>query len=304
MSWRQIPTGNWSRDIVSNHSTNNHSLETSHSDSCFDTDDHVPSTMSPMSSHSLLFPFEDNEALMKMSIEGRSPNVRHVARTHRVNLDWFFQRISLDPAISVRYVNTSEQMADVLTKGSSTVVRWHSSVHFIQKNRLAAILSSQTLEETKPFCQSKRKRYDSKFTSERSVPNEKQNLSQAQDHERPSAKNNLELISSKAATTKALSRVMLRVPSGSKKRIFSNVLRRVTFCSNRTKKSGKKSQISSGPVLERKNLKNDHATELIRAKCSMAWFSAIFNHGKKPKVLNSRNTRKFGPGTVQHRGFT
>ena len=51
------------------------------------------------SSHqeSLLYVFEDNEAVIKMIINGRSPTMRHVSRTHRVALDWLFDRINMDP---------------------------------------------------------------------------------------------------------------------------------------------------------------------------------------------------------------
>ena len=39
--------------------------------------------------------FEDNEAVIKMIIKGRSPTMRHVSRTHRVALEWLFDRINL-----------------------------------------------------------------------------------------------------------------------------------------------------------------------------------------------------------------
>ena len=42
----------------------------------------------------LLFVFEDNEAVIKMFVKGRSPTMRHVSRTHRVALDWLFDRIN------------------------------------------------------------------------------------------------------------------------------------------------------------------------------------------------------------------
>ena len=41
----------------------------------------------------LLYVFEDNEAVIKMIIKGRSPTMRHVTRTHRVALDRLFYRI-------------------------------------------------------------------------------------------------------------------------------------------------------------------------------------------------------------------
>ena len=48
--------------------------------------------------------FEGNEAVIKMIIKGRSPTMRHVSGTHRVALDWLFDRINLDPKIHIQYV--------------------------------------------------------------------------------------------------------------------------------------------------------------------------------------------------------
>ena len=43
-----------------------------------------------------LYIFLDNEAVIKIIIKSRSPNLRHVPRTHRVALDWLPGRI-MDP---------------------------------------------------------------------------------------------------------------------------------------------------------------------------------------------------------------
>ena len=62
-----------------------------------------------------LYIFEDNEAVIKMIMKGRSPTKRHVSRTHRVALDWLFDRINLDPKIQIKYIDTKNQLADILT---------------------------------------------------------------------------------------------------------------------------------------------------------------------------------------------
>ena len=49
--------------------------------------DAVPSNVQSARQEALLYVFEDNEAVIKMIIEGRSPTMRHVSRTHRVALD-------------------------------------------------------------------------------------------------------------------------------------------------------------------------------------------------------------------------
>ena len=59
--------------------------------------DSVPSNVQSANREALLYVFEDNEAVIKMILKGRSPTMRHVSRTHRVALDWLFDRINLDP---------------------------------------------------------------------------------------------------------------------------------------------------------------------------------------------------------------
>ena len=69
--------------------------------------------------------FEDNEAVIKIIIKGRSPTMRHVSRTHRVALDWMFYRINLDSKIQIKYIDTKNQLADILTKGNFTRDEWN-----------------------------------------------------------------------------------------------------------------------------------------------------------------------------------
>ena len=82
--------------------------------------DSVPSNVQSARQEALLYVFEDNEAVIKMIIKGRSPTMRHVSRTHRVALDWLFDRINLDTKIQIKYIDTKNQLADSLTKGNFT----------------------------------------------------------------------------------------------------------------------------------------------------------------------------------------
>ena len=59
--------------------------------------DHIPSKSKKSDSSAMLYVFEDTETVIKMIIGGRSPTMRHVSRTHRVALDWLFDKINLDP---------------------------------------------------------------------------------------------------------------------------------------------------------------------------------------------------------------
>ena len=87
--------------------------------------DRVPSNVHFTHQEALLYVFEDNEAVIKMILKGRSPTMRHVSRTHRVALDWLFDRINLDPKIQIKYIDTKNQLADMLTKGNFTRDEWN-----------------------------------------------------------------------------------------------------------------------------------------------------------------------------------
>ena len=87
--------------------------------------DVVPSNVQSARQEALLYVFEDNEAVIKMIIKGRSPTMRHVSRTHRVALDWLFDRINLDTKIQIKYIDTKNQLADILTKGNFTRDEWN-----------------------------------------------------------------------------------------------------------------------------------------------------------------------------------
>ena len=60
-----------------------------------------------------------------MLVKGRSPTVRHVSRTDRVALGWLFDRINLEPKIQIKFVDTKNQLAEILTKGSFSRNEWN-----------------------------------------------------------------------------------------------------------------------------------------------------------------------------------
>ena len=82
--------------------------------------DHSPLNTTHSGPGAMLYVFEDSEAVIKMIINGRSPTMMHISRTHRVALDWLFDRINLDPKSQIRYIDTKHQLADMLTKGNFT----------------------------------------------------------------------------------------------------------------------------------------------------------------------------------------
>ena len=87
--------------------------------------DFISSNVHSSRQEALLYIFEDNEAVIKMIIKGRSPTKRHVSRTHRVALDRLFDRINLDPRIQIKYLDTKNQLADILTNRNFTRDEWN-----------------------------------------------------------------------------------------------------------------------------------------------------------------------------------
>ena len=67
--------------------------------------------------------------MIKMVINDRSPTMRHVSKTHRVALEWLFDRMNLDPKIQNRYIDTKHQLADMLTKGNFTRDDWNKLLY-------------------------------------------------------------------------------------------------------------------------------------------------------------------------------
>ena len=105
----------------------------------------VPSNVQSSHQEALLYVFDDNEAVIKMIIKGRSPTMRHVSRTHRVALDWLFDRINLDTKIQIKYIDTKNQLADILTKGNFTRDEWNHLLCLFNISHFSSTVCSDTM---------------------------------------------------------------------------------------------------------------------------------------------------------------
>ena len=88
---------------------------------------------------------EDNEAVIKMIIKGRSPTMRHVSRTHRVAPDRLFDRINLDPKIQIKCIDTKNQLADILTKGNFTRDEWNHLLCLFNISHFSSTVCSEAM---------------------------------------------------------------------------------------------------------------------------------------------------------------
>ena len=107
--------------------------------------DSVPSNVQSSRQEAMLYIIEDNEAVIKMIIKGRSPTMRHVSRTNRVALDWLFDRINLNSKIQIKYIDTKNQFADILTKGNFTRDEWNHLLCLFNISHFSSTVCSDTM---------------------------------------------------------------------------------------------------------------------------------------------------------------
>ena len=109
--------------------------------------DAVPSNVQSARQEAFLYVFEDNEAVIKMIIKGRSLTMRHVSRTHRVALDWPFDRINLDSKIQINYIDTKNQLACILTKRSVTRDEWNHLLNLLNISHFSSTACTAAMAE-------------------------------------------------------------------------------------------------------------------------------------------------------------
>ena len=80
------------------------------------TIDYVPPNSKPTSNRGILIILEDNDAVIKMCLKQRVPRLKHVPRTHRVDLDALINQIAKDPQILIRFIKTHQQAAECLRR--------------------------------------------------------------------------------------------------------------------------------------------------------------------------------------------
>ena len=114
----------------------------------FCNDDYFSPNVKSSQLCAMLHIFEENEAVIRMIIKGRSPTMRHVSRTQRVALDSFFDRINLGPKKPNQYVDTKHQLADILTKGKFTRDEWNNLLYLFNISHFSSLCCAQNFSLT------------------------------------------------------------------------------------------------------------------------------------------------------------
>ena len=73
--------------------------------------------------------------------------MRHVSRTQRVALDWLFDRINLDSKIQINYIDTKNQLANMLTKGNFTRDEWNHILCLFDISRFSSANCSEVMSK-------------------------------------------------------------------------------------------------------------------------------------------------------------
>ena len=142
--------GNSSRNTTSNkHTQNQTKVPTQH-------DNFFTWTMLTVSRRTRGFPdlvrcctfLRITKPWLRMIIIGRNPTMRHVFRTHRVALDWLFDRVYPDTKIQIKYVDSKHQLADILTKGNFTRDERNNLLHLFIISHFSLLCCSQNFSLT------------------------------------------------------------------------------------------------------------------------------------------------------------
>jgi hypothetical protein len=98
------------------------SIETDPYSEQFDPGKYFAYTRKPRQTTVLIIA-EDNEAVIKIVKKARSMALRHLPRTHRIDVQWLFE-VCANPRVRMLYVNTKQQIADLMTKSLNNLQIW------------------------------------------------------------------------------------------------------------------------------------------------------------------------------------
>ena len=92
---------------------------------------------------------EDNQATILVVKKGYSPKLRHISRTHKVNLGCISEQSAPGSGISIQYVDTNQQAQDIFTKALPPQ-KWGSALKLLGiRQSLPEVLEDQRRLPTK-----------------------------------------------------------------------------------------------------------------------------------------------------------
>ena len=74
---------------------------------------------------------EDNQATIQILKTQKNPTLRHLNRTHRVNVSWLCEVFRNLKEVELKYCKTGEMAADIFTKAFTNPIKWNAALELI-----------------------------------------------------------------------------------------------------------------------------------------------------------------------------
>ena len=74
---------------------------------------------------------EDNQATTQILKIQKNPTLRHINRTHRVNVSWLCEAFKNLKEIELKYCKTDAMAADIFTKAFTDPIKWNAALDLI-----------------------------------------------------------------------------------------------------------------------------------------------------------------------------
>ena len=85
---------------------------------------------------------EDNEAVIKIIAKGRTPALRHLHRTHRIEVDWLVE-VFANEGMLLKHVPATLRIAAMFSKRFTEPLHWERLVKFAQIGRFKLLITFQ-----------------------------------------------------------------------------------------------------------------------------------------------------------------
>ena len=73
----------------------------------------------------------DNQATIQIRKTQKNPTLRHLNRTHRVNVSWLCEVFRNLKEVELKYCKTDEMAADIFTKAFTNPIKWNAALNLI-----------------------------------------------------------------------------------------------------------------------------------------------------------------------------
>ena len=79
---------------------------------------------------------QDNSAVIAIAHSGYSPKLRHLSKTHKIDLGSLYEALQ-DDRVQLRYIATDKQLADIFTKALAPA-KWPAAVNLLYMQYLVS----------------------------------------------------------------------------------------------------------------------------------------------------------------------